>query len=192
MSAALVLRTITASLEQSGIEYMLTGSFASAHHGAPRSTMDIDLVIAATADQVRAFAQLLPASAYYLELDAALEAHKSESMFNVSDLATGWKVDLIFRKSRPFSRGEFARRKLANVVGLPIFVASVEDVILAKLEWAKRSQSQRQMQDVVSILKLKCRELDQQYIEEWVTALMLRSEWNSALAGAGLTSAGRE
>lgn len=171
---------------------MLTGSFASAHHGAPRSTMDIDLIIAATTDQLRAFVRSLPASAYYVELDTALEAHKRESMFNVIDLATGWKVDFIFRKSRPFSREEFSRRNLAKVEGAPIFVASVEDVLLAKLEWAKMSQSQRQIQDVVSILKLKNRELDRQYIEKWVAALALIPEWNNALAAAGLTSASRE
>lgn len=171
---------------------MLTGSFASAHHGAPRSTMDIDLVIAATTDQLRAFVKSLPASAYYVELDAALAAHERESMFNVIDLATGWKVDLIFRKSRPFSQEEFTRRKLANVEGSPIYVASTEDVILAKLEWARLSQSQRQIEDVVSILKLKNRELDRQYIEKWVAALTLVAEWNNALAVAGLTSASRE
>ena len=192
MSGGNVLRAITASLERSGIEYMLTGSFASAHHGVPRSTMDIDLVIAATTGQLRAFVKSLPASAYYVELDAAIAAQKCESMFNVIDLATGWKVDLIFRKSRPFSQEEFSRRRLANVEGFPIYVASIEDVILAKLEWAKLSQSQRQMQDVVSMLKLKQRELDREYIEKWVAQLTLLPEWSSALAAIGLTSASRE
>lgn len=148
MSAGNVLRAITAVLGQSGIEYMLTGSFASAHHGVPRSTMDIDLVIAATTEQLRAFAKSLPASAYYLELDAVLEAHKRESMFNVIDLATGWKVDLIFRKSRPFSEEEFTRRKLANIEGFPLFVATVEDVVLANsngLNSANRSVNFRML-----------------------------------------------
>jgi hypothetical protein len=44
MSALEVLRRITAALDRAGIAYMLTGSFASAHHGAPRSTSDIDIV----------------------------------------------------------------------------------------------------------------------------------------------------
>lgn len=73
-----------------------------------------------------------------------------------------------------------------------MYVASVEDVVLAKLEWAKLSQPHRQIQDVVSVLKLKHRELDRQYVEKWVAALTLRSEWNDALAAAGLTSVNRE
>ena len=36
MSAAEILRRITAALDQADIEYMLTGSFASAYHGVPR------------------------------------------------------------------------------------------------------------------------------------------------------------
>jgi hypothetical protein len=39
-----VLRRITTALDRAGIAYMLTGSFAGAHHGAPRSTLDINIV----------------------------------------------------------------------------------------------------------------------------------------------------
>jgi hypothetical protein len=38
---------------------MLAGSFASAYYAAPPTTQDIDLVNAATADQLRTFVQLL-------------------------------------------------------------------------------------------------------------------------------------
>ena len=57
-----------------GIGYMLAGSFASAYYGAPRTTQDIDLVIEATADQLRTFVQLLSKDQYYVDLDAVLEA----------------------------------------------------------------------------------------------------------------------
>lgn len=83
----------------------------------PAQPWTIDLVIAATPDQLRAFGKSLSTSAYYVELETALEAYERESMFNLIDLTTGWKVDLIFRKSRPFSKEEFARRKLANIEG---------------------------------------------------------------------------
>ncbi|HSY30831.1 MAG TPA: hypothetical protein VLA42_02480 [Verrucomicrobiae bacterium] len=46
-----IFRRITAGLDQAGIAYMLSGSFASAYYGAPRSTQDIDLVIGATPSQ---------------------------------------------------------------------------------------------------------------------------------------------
>ena len=76
---------------------MLTGSLASAMYGALRSTMDIDIVIAAGRDEVKRLVQLLPEREYYIEVDSALTAHEHESMFNVIDLANNWTVDLIFR-----------------------------------------------------------------------------------------------
>jgi len=45
MSIAEVFRRITTAFEQAGIRYMLTGSFAGAHYGVPRSTQDIDFVV---------------------------------------------------------------------------------------------------------------------------------------------------
>jgi hypothetical protein len=127
---------------------MLAGSFASAYYGAPRTTQDIDLVIAATSDQLRTFVQFLSKDQYSVDLDTALEARKHQSLFNVVDMATGWKIDLIIRKSRPFSEEEFRRRKLVNLQGRSLFVASAEDVVVSKLEWAKLAQSQRHIEDV--------------------------------------------
>ena len=111
MSVPEVFQRITTALDRAGIGYMLSGSFASAYYGSPRSTLDIDLVIEATTAQLHAFVGALPNKEYYADLDAALDAHQRQSMFNVIDLATGWKIDLIIRKSRPFSQEEFRRRQ---------------------------------------------------------------------------------
>jgi hypothetical protein len=96
MSAPDVLRRITTALDRAGIAYMLTGSFASAHHGAPRSTLDIDIIIAANSEQLRIFVKSLPSGEYYSDLGAALEAHGRQSLFNVIDLATGWSRWMAF------------------------------------------------------------------------------------------------
>ena len=88
MSVSEVFHRITSALGEAGIAYMLAGSFASAYYGAPRTTQDIDLVIAATAEQLRIFVQLLSKDEYYVDLDAALEARKQQSLFNVVDMAT--------------------------------------------------------------------------------------------------------
>ncbi len=166
---------------------MLTGSFASAHYGAPRSTLDIDFVIAANPAQLRTFVQSLPSGEYYSDLDAALEAHRRQSLFNVIDLATGWKIDLIIRKSRAFSQEEFSRRQLVTVQGLPLFVASAEDVLIAKLEWSKLATSQRQIEDVAAILRLRWEALDRTYLEKWIPDLGLKQEWSHAKRMAGIS-----
>lgn len=115
---------------------------------------------------------------YYIDLDAAHDALRRRSMFKVIDLASGWKIDLILRKNRPFSRDEFARRMKMTVLGVPVFVASPEDTIVAKLEWSKLSGgSQRQRRDVAGIVATVGVALDRAYLERWVRDLDLTEEW---------------
>lgn len=180
MSWPEVLRRITTALDSAGIAYMLTGSFASVYYGSPRSTQDIDIVIVATPAQLRGFVASLPVGEYYVEVDAALEAHQRESLFNIIDKHTGWKIDLIIRKCRAFSHEEFSRRQSANVQGVSLYVASAEDVILAKLEWAKLAQSKRQIEDAAGILRIRGDSLDRPYLDKWIRDLGLGEEWNDA------------
>jgi hypothetical protein len=187
MSFPRVLKKITAALDHAGVTYMLTGSFASAYYGSPRSTQDIDFVIASTPAQLRAFVGSLPHGEYYADLDAALEAQKQESMFNIIDLESGWKIDLIIRKSRAFSQEEFGRRQQVSVLETVLFVATAEDVVIAKLEWAKQAQSRRQLEDAAGILKMRRDSLDRAYLEKWISELGLTTEWNESRGIAGIS-----
>jgi len=45
---------------------------------------------------------------FYLSEEAAREAVRLERMFNAIHLATGFKVDLVVKKDRPFSDAEMA------------------------------------------------------------------------------------
>lgn len=175
-----LFRRITANFDQAGIPYMLTGSFASAHYGSPRSTQDIDFVIAATPAQLRQLIERLDGDRYYADLGAALEAHQRKSLFNLVDLTTGWKIDLIFRKSRPFSQEEFRRRQRTSLEGVELYIATAEDVIIAKLEWARLSESQRQIEDVAAILRVQREALDRDYLEKWISELGLDQQWDAA------------
>lgn len=179
-------RRIVAALERVGIPYMLTGSLAGSYHGSPRSTQDIDIIIAPTPEQLRALVEHLPEPEHYVSLDTALEALHSETQFNVVDLSTGWKVDFIIRKSRPFSRIEFDRRAAAEFLGMRVFVASVEDTILSKLEWAKLGQSQRQIEDVSALLRMRWDSLDFDYLRGWVGVLGVDEQWLDACRRAGV------
>ena len=179
MTAGDVFLRVTGALERAGISYMLTGSFASSYYGVPRTTQDIDFVIAPTSDQLRSLAALLPGTEYYFDLNAALDAQRREGLFNIIDLATGWKIDFIFRKSRPFSLEEFGRRLVVEFEGMRLSVATAEDVLIAKLEWAKRGESQRQIEDAAGILRIRSGNLDRKYIENWVRELKLEKQWEA-------------
>jgi hypothetical protein len=187
MNPTEVLRRLIAALDHAGIAYMLSGSLAAAYYGTSRSTQDIDFVIEATAEQLQAFVRHLPTDEYYVDLNAALEAHRQRSLFNLIDLSSGWKVDLIIRKDRPFSREEFGRRQLVRIEGLSLFMASPEDMIIAKLEWSKLGESHRQIEDVAGILRVRGESVDRAYVEKWAQDLQLQTQWKQALETANLS-----
>lgn len=168
---------VLGALQTAGIPVMLTGSFASSYHGAPRATQDVDLVIAPTAEQLRALLALLPRDEFYADEGAALEALRLEGQFNLIDLRSGWKVDLIIRKSRPFSREEFDRRRVVQFEGSEVPIATPEDVLIAKMEWARMSESARQIEDAARMLRVRAAQLDQAYVERWVRELDLEEQW---------------
>ena len=186
MTSTDVFRRIVAALDQARIPFMLTGSFASSLHGVTRATQDIDLVIAPTAEQLRALVASLPPDEYYVDLEAAMDALRRRSQFNVIDLGTGWKIDLIVRRDRPFSVQEFGRRQNVDFSGMQLAVATAEDVIVAKLEWATTGASRRQIEDVAGILRLRHGELDLAYVSDWVGQLGLEDAWLEARQAAGL------
>ncbi|MGH7285805.1 MAG: hypothetical protein ACRELY_30160, partial [Polyangiaceae bacterium] len=151
-------------------------------HGLPRSTQDLDIVIdPPDAAAIDALLSELPANAYYVDSDTAHDAFRRRSLFNVIDMASGWKIDLIVRKNRDFSRSEMARRVAMPILGIPLFVASPEDTIVAKLEWSRDSGgSERQRGDVRGILAALGNAVDREYVEKWVHALGLEAEWAAA------------
>ena len=101
-------------------------------------------------------------------------------MFYVIDPETGWKADLIVRKDRPFSESEFARRLATTYFGTSLHVATLEDLILSKLEWARLGGSARQVEDVRALLRVNAGHVDRAYLERWLDVLGVRAQWEQA------------
>jgi len=183
MTLAEVLADIPSRLDRAGIPYMVTGSIASTLHGVPRLTLDLDVVIDPTAETLDAFLDALPSDKFYVDREAAQQALRQREQFNVVEPATGWKIDFLIRKNRPFSREEFGRRRQAEISGVPTYVATAEDMIVAKLEWARASGSERQLADVVGILAVSGPHLDFEYVKRWVAELGLSDVWSQVREG---------
>lgn len=179
-----VIRRVVAALDDAGVPYMITGSLASSLHGAPRSTQDIDIVVAPDRESLERLLNSFPESQYYVSRNSALSALRESSMFNVIDHASGWKIDFIIRKAREFSQREFARRAEVSALGMRLYVARPEDVLLAKLEWARRSGSERQIEDAAAIIRTQGDRLETAYVESWIESLEIRDQWKAALARA--------
>lgn len=179
-SQAQLLASIADRLEATGIPYMVVGSVAGSFHGEPRTTIDVDIVIDPGAESLRRFVDSLPASDYYVSDTAAMEAFSRRTSFNVIHVATSGKVDLLVRRERPFSRVEFERRITVPLFGRPTPVATAEDTVLAKLEWAKAGESERQLRDVARIVAVSGDSFDMEYLNRWIAELGLADEWRQA------------
>ena len=181
MTLSAILQRIVAILDEASIPYMLTGSLAAAFYATPRATQDIDLVLEISPEQVGMLTAQLESAGLYVSSDAAQEAIRHEGQFNAIDPDTGWKVDFIVRKSRAFSIKEFGRRQSQNVLGMGLFLVSPEDLIIAKLEWARKGQSELQLKDVQGILRNSESDLNRTYVEHWIGELGLTEIWKTAL-----------
>ncbi len=95
MSLATFLSEVVDTLDATGVEYMIGGSVASSIFGEPRTTRDIDIVVAVDDTSLRDLFGRFDRSLVYIDEPA--------HVFNLLDLRGGWKVDLVVRKSRPFS-----------------------------------------------------------------------------------------
>ncbi len=186
MSLSEFLARILGILDAAETPYMLTGSLAASFHGAPRATQDVDLVIETDRASVARLTSAFDSAGLYVSPEAALEAIRLQGQFNVIDSGTGWKADLVIRKDRPFSREEFGRRQPVKLLDRQVFIVSAEDLIIAKLEWAKKGQSERQLKDVAGIVKLQGDELDRAYLARWIEALELSDLWTQVGAILGI------
>jgi hypothetical protein len=177
------LAWLAESLQRAGIPYMITGSLGSTLHGEQRSTNDVDVVIAPTQPQLDALLSSL-GDDFYVSSAAAREALRNRTMFNVIHTPTGQKADFIVCKDRPFSKEEFARRTVAQVEGLRLFVVSPEDAILSKLEWCRAGQSERQFRDALGVAVVQGEGLDVEYLQKWSRELDVGDLLDRVLAAA--------
>jgi hypothetical protein len=180
VSISKVLENLRAALDGVGVPYMVTGSLVSSVHGVPRATQDIDIVVEPTREQLSALMEYFGEPTYDSDKDDAFDAFRRRSMFSVIDRRGIWKIDFIVRKERPFSRREFGRRQKVEILGLSVYAATPEDMVLAKLEWAKLGESERQIRDAAGIIEIQGANLDLDYVERWVAALAIEDQWNAA------------
>jgi hypothetical protein len=146
-----VLTHVTAALDTAGVPYMVTDSVAAGYYGQPRMTRDVRRIPAESRDRARALAH--------------------ESMFNAIHQDALVKVDFVIRKSTLFRMEEFRRRRRMEIDGHPMWLVAAEDLVLSKLVWRQRSESEVQMRDVRAIIAVQGDRLDWPYVEHWAAVL---------------------
>ncbi len=168
-----VIRDLAGRFERGGIDYMLTGSLAMNYYAQPRMTRDIDVVVALGPGDAERVVGLFGED-YYVASEAVVRAIARESVFNLIHQETIIKVDCIVRKSGDYRRLEFERREAVQIQDFTVWIASKEDLIISKIDWARESRSELQLRDVKNLLATG---YDAAYLEKWVRELGLLNLW---------------
>ncbi|MBI3365158.1 MAG: hypothetical protein HY033_09650 [Ignavibacteriae bacterium] len=181
------MRNVVQVLVENDIQYMITGSMVSSMQGEPRSTHDIDIVVAISKSAARQLAEAFPPPRFHLDEASIVSAIESRSMFNLIDSDEGDKVDFWTLMDTPFDRSRFARRVTEKLFGSVLHVSAPEDTILAKLAWVKKSGgSEKHFTDALRVYEVQHDALDKNYLGEWVTTLHVADIWKRLLEEAEL------
>lgn len=180
MEPSELLHFVVSVLERLAIPYFVTGSTATIFYGEPRFTNDIDIVVDLSLEDVEGLCRQFPEDGFYVSADAAREAVRRQSMFNILHPRSGLKVDVIVPPPSDFNRSRFARARRVRVGDdWEASFASPEDVILKKMEFYRAGGSDKHLRDIASVLRTSRDEIDAGYIERWAGTLGLTEVWRA-------------
>ena len=174
-----IVRDFSARLDAVDIGYMLTGSMALNCYALPCVPHNLDFVIALRpADAEIVFRLFSPD--YDISREAVDSAIAQQSFFNLFHRKSRIKVNCIVCQQINYRRAEFSRRQRIEFENFKTWLASKEDLIISKLQWARKSHSERHLRDVKNLVATGC---DTIYIERWTRALGIFKLWEECLQG---------
>lgn len=167
-----ILRAVVERLERSRVPYFISGSMAANYYSVPRMTRDIDIVLELKPPHLKLFIESFRKD-FYVEEESIKEEVGRRGMFNLIHKEYAFKVDFILRKETGFQDSCFKRRREVRLENYTAWMISLEDLVIAKLLWAKDSLSELQLRDVKNLL-LTAGNLDTAYLDQWVSRLALK------------------
>jgi len=174
-----VLKGVTQSLNNSNIEYMITGSTAMNYYVLPRMTRDIDIVIEIQNNDITTLVNLFKDD-FYVDQDSIELAVNNHGMFNIIHNTYVIKIDFIVRKLSEYRQTEFQRKRQIKIANVQMWIVSPEDLILSKLVWSKESLSALQFADIKNLSGLTG-SIDNIYLNKWLEKLGLQDTFMKVL-----------
>jgi hypothetical protein len=138
-------------LNDAGIDYMFTGALAASYYGLPRTTMDIDIVVKVTEENIQNFAAQLRKASIQANEQNIRKAFKSDyRIMTLEDKKTPFSIDVILSDKK-------LEKKPGMILSLPTFYQTPEALILSKLRMIRvtvpKERALKDKDDIRAILK---------------------------------------
>ena len=179
---------VAGALDRTGLRYVVGGSLASSVSGEPRSTLDVDVMVEMTEEDVPALLANLGED-FHTEPEGFARAIRNRSSVQIFHLSTATKVDLFVMGATPIEPEQMDRRVRVEIPdrrGAQLYVYTAEDILLQKLRWYRLGQeaSDRQWRDVLAIIAVQTDALDLAYLRGAASQLGLSDLLERALREA--------
>lgn len=168
--------------EKENVRHMVTGAFATSCYGIPRSTKDVDLVLAI--DQPVEMARVIDRLSPEVEFSAQVQFDTltwGRRQVGTTRESPFLKVELFELFDDPFVMEQFDRRVkiVIGSLGKEGWVPTAEDVVVQKLRWAR----DKDLVDAKDVLAVQGSEaLDMEYIRKWCRIHKSEERLDAALA----------
>jgi hypothetical protein len=172
-----VLLQVAQALDELNIPYLVVGSVASSLLGFSRATNDVDLVADIQLEQAMQLCAALKES-FYIDEQSVRKAILNRRSFNAIHFDSLFKVDVYLPAADEFGQQQLRRRRPETLLpdsSRVVYFATPEDTMLAKLRWYRQGNevSERQLTDVMGIIKVQGPQLDTDYLRDWAARLKI-------------------
>lgn len=156
-----VVELVCSYLNDRGIPYVIVGGVAIPFWGAPRTTVDIDLMLQIPEEKIRVFIKFLERKGFFASEEDLKTALKEKSHCTIEDKLSPYRLDVkgIYTK---FDEETLRRRVEVDYLGVKMYINPPENAIASKLKFG----SDRDLVDAESIYVRQLEKLDVPYLEE--------------------------
>jgi hypothetical protein len=167
-TAAEIARALADVLERSRLPYAIGGAIALAFYAPPRATIDVDvnIFVSPVRELDTALAALHEAGfAPEKSADALAVQARAEGQFRGH--IDGVRID-VFVPAIPFYARLEERRRQVPLLGRPLWILGVDDLVVLKLMFNRR----KDLADVEAVMAEQGARLDRPYVRRTLTELV--------------------
>ena len=187
MTVLEIVADVASRLESLGIRYAIGGSLASSAWGQMRQTNDADIEVYLSPSHIEPLTEAFhdPYLLSKSELQNAVESAAPFRSVQLINMDEAFKVDLFLLDDSEYSMSELDRVVTVNISGTtPLKLLAPENIVIAKLRWFQLGNqvSDRQWNDIVSVLETQRGMLDIEYLSAWSRQFLVSDLLDQALS----------